>query len=206
MGKLILQEGRKYTFSDYFELANPTEDIAEALGYSFETKILQLPTAANAESTNIAAMRQIFYETLPKIVLTSEIAKRDFMIAPVLWEVIRHVNAKIFVEYPLVVDDKLSGSCDYLLRSVRQLVVIEAKKGDLERGFNQLAAELIALDKQETEHNAEIFYGAVSIGELWRFAVLDRSKKHLCKDLHTYRIPEDLEDVFLIILGMLQAE
>ena len=54
---LILQEGKKYTFSDYFELANPTEDIAEALGYSFETRILQLPTAANAERTNIAAMR-----------------------------------------------------------------------------------------------------------------------------------------------------
>lgn len=150
-------------------------------------------------------MRQHLYDILPKIALTSEIAKRDFMIAPVLWEVIRHVNAKILVEYPIAVDEKLSGSLDYLLRSQQQLLVIEAKKGDLERGFNQLAAELIALDKQEEEQPASALYGAVSIGELWRFAVLDRINKHLSKDLHTYRVPEDIEDVFLIILGMLQT-
>ncbi|WP_420209374.1 hypothetical protein [Candidatus Electronema sp. JC] len=211
MGKLIFQEGRRYTFSDYFELSNPTEEIAEALGYSFATKALQLPTASSVERVHIAAMRQLLYDILPKIALTSEIAKRDFMIAPVLWEVIRHAQAKIFVEYPIAVDDKLSGSFDYLLCSRQQLVVIEAKKGDLERGFSQLAAELIALDRQETEqsgHCAEMamLYGAVSMGELWRFAVLDRTQKHLCKDLHTYRVPEDIEDIFLILLGMLQAD
>lgn len=205
MGKLIFQEGRKYTFSDYFELSNPTEEVAEALGYSFETRALRLPMAHNTERGGIVAMRQLLYDILPKIALTSEIAKREFMIAPVLWEVIRHAQARIFVEYPLAVDDTLSGSLDYLLRSAQQLVVIEAKRGDLDRGFNQLAAELIALDRQETEPGASVFYGAVSIGELWRFAVLDRARKHLCKDLHTYRIPEDIEDTFLIILGILQG-
>ncbi len=117
MGKLIFQAGRRYTFSDYFELPNPAEDITAAFGYSFETKTLQLPTAKNAECGHISAMRQHLYDILPKIALTSEIAKRDFMIAPVLWEVIRHVNAKILVEYPIAVDEKLSGSLDYLLRS-----------------------------------------------------------------------------------------
>ncbi|WP_133511141.1 hypothetical protein [Candidatus Thiosymbion oneisti] len=47
-------------------------------------------------------------------------------------------------------------------------------------------------------------YGAVSIGELWRFGILDRKGKNIHRDLHTYRVPEDMEIVFLAILGILQ--
>ena len=132
-------------------------------------------------------------------------AKRDFMIAPVLWGIICHVNAKIKVEYPIEVDNKLGGSLDYLIHSNQEIIVIEAKKGDLDKGFNQLTAELIALDKyEEKKEEPETIYGAVSIGELWRFGILDRIRKNIYKDLHTYRIPEDIEKVFLIILGILQ--
>lgn len=42
MGKLILEEGKKYTFSDYFEFNNPTEEIANLFGYAFDTKVLDL--------------------------------------------------------------------------------------------------------------------------------------------------------------------
>jgi hypothetical protein len=31
----IFKEGKKYTFSDYFEMRNPTAEIAAALGYYF---------------------------------------------------------------------------------------------------------------------------------------------------------------------------
>jgi hypothetical protein len=30
---------------------------------------------------------------------------------------------------------------------MREIIVIEAKKGDIDKGFNQLIAELIAMDK-----------------------------------------------------------
>jgi len=55
---------------------------------------------------------------------------------------------------------------DYLLRSQKNLLVIEAKNDDLTRGFTQLAVELIAL--AEVEEN-NILYGAVTIGDVWRF-------------------------------------
>ncbi|MDM8523099.1 hypothetical protein QUF80_06985 [Desulfococcaceae bacterium HSG8] len=183
---------------------NPTEEIASEFGYSFDTKILDLPVAKKTDQKEIMKWQENFYEILPKITLNSEMAKREFMIAPVLWGIIRHVKAKINVEYPIEIDDKLGGSLDYLIRSEQELIVIEAKKGDLDKGFNQLTAEMIALDKYEEEGSPELLYGAVSIGELWRFGVLERKAKNIYKDLHTYRVPEDMENVFTIILGILQ--
>lgn len=204
MGKSIFKKDKKYTFVDYFDMNVPTEEIAFEFGYSFDTKKLDLPVAKNVDRKEISKLQQSFYEVLPKITLNSEMAKREFMIAPVLWGIIRHAKAKINVEYPVEVDDKLSGYVDYLVRSGQELIVVEAKKGDLDKGFNQLTAEMIALDKYEDKDSPELLYGAVSIGELWRFGVLERKAKNIHKDLHTYRVPEDMEKVFAIILGILQ--
>ncbi|MCK5719621.1 MAG: hypothetical protein KAH84_06685 [Thiomargarita sp.] len=204
MNKLIFKAGKNYTFSDYFDFNNPTEEIANEFGYLFDTKILELPLGKNVEQKEILALQENFYEILPKIILNSEMAKRNFMIAPVLWSLIRHVKAKINVEYPIEIDDKLGGLLDYFICSSQAIIVIEAKKGDLEKGFNQLTAELIALDKYEEPEKLKIIYGAVSIGELWRFGILERKTKHIYKDLHTYRIPEDIEQIYLTILGILQ--
>ena len=150
-------------------------------------------------------LKAVFYENLPKISLNSEMAKRDFMIVPLLWEIIRYVNAKIHVEYPIEVDDKLGGMLDYLICSQQELIVIEAKKGDIDKGFNQLLAELIAMDKYQHDNESPAFlYGVVSIGELWRFGILKRKEKHILRDLHTYRVPEDIEEIFAIIVGILK--
>ncbi|CAK0746199.1 conserved hypothetical protein [Gammaproteobacteria bacterium] len=204
MSKLFFKEGKKYTFSDYFDFNNPTEDIANEFGYSFETRILELPTAPSFNQKEILHLQENFYEILPKISLNSEMAKRDFMIAPILWSVLLYAKARIHVEYPIEIDNKLGGSLDYLIRSEQELVVIEAKKGDLDKGFNQLTAELITLDKSEKENTPELIYGAVSIGELWRFCILQRKHRNICRDLHTYRVPEDIEMIFSIILGIIQ--
>jgi hypothetical protein len=204
MGRLLFTEGKKYTFSDYFDFNCPTEDIANAFGYSFETNVIDLPLSESADRNEAAQLQKRFYEILPKITLNSEMAKRDFMIAPILWTVIGHVKAKINVEYPIQIDDKLSGSLDYLIRSEQELVIIEAKKGDLEKGFNQLTAELIALDKIERKDIPRLLYGAISIGQLWCFGILERNKKAIHRDLHTYRVPEDIEQIFSIVVGILK--
>ncbi|VFM94902.1 MAG: hypothetical protein BECKG1743D_GA0114223_1000713 [Candidatus Kentron sp. G] len=209
MASSLFTEGKKYTFSDYFDFNLPTEEIADAFGYFFDTKILEFPTSEEFAKNEIVALQikelqKKFYEVLPKISLNSEMAKRDFMIAPVLWAVIRHVRARINVQYPIEVDDRLGGLLDYLIKSDQQLIVIEAKKGDLDKGFNQLTAELIALDKAEEKDSPALLYGAVSIGELWRFGILNRNGRNIYRDLHTYRVPEDIQRIFSIMVGILQ--
>jgi hypothetical protein len=102
-------------------------------------------------------------------------------------------------------NDKLSGLVDYLIRSKQNLIVIEAKKGDLDKWFNQLAIEMIALDQYE-ECGLLNFYGAVTVGDSWKFAILQRQEKRIIKDIHSYRIPEDIEDVYSILKGILELE
>jgi len=206
MPKPIFKEGKKYTFSDYFELGNPTEEIIGELGYSLSLKAFDFPVSKEIDKAIIEKLQSFYYELLPKISINSEVAKREFMIAPILHELLRQVDAKLNVEYPIDIDDKLSGSIDYLLRSRQDLVVVEAKKGDLDRGFNQLAAEMIAVDKYEDIDSADFLYGAITIGEVWRFAALDRKEKVLIKGIHTFRFPEDLEEIFAILKGILSGQ
>ena len=84
------------------------------------------------------------------------------------------------------------------------LQVIEAKKDDIDRGFNQLAAELIALDKYE-ETGTSVLYGAITIGELWIFSTLDRRRSHICKDLRGYTVPAEVEMIFRILTGIVES-
>ncbi len=205
MGARIFQDNKKYTFSDYFDLRYPPEEIIGALGYSLSVHALSLAKSDQTYPEATEKLQTAYYELLPKISLNSEIAKREFMIAPLLSEVLRHVDARLNVEYPIDVNERLSGSLDYLLRASQALVVVEAKKGDLDRGFTQLAAELIALDQYAEDRDDPMFYGAITIGELWRFAVLARAPKHLTRDVHTYRFPEDTEDLLGILYGILQG-
>lgn len=41
----------------------------------------------------------------------------------------------------------------------------------------------------------DFILGAVTTGEIWKFARLDRQKKHLEQGLESYRVPEDLEEL-----------
>uniref|UniRef100_UPI0040577663 hypothetical protein n=1 Tax=Candidatus Electrothrix sp. TaxID=2170559 RepID=UPI0040577663 len=204
--KSIFKEGKKYTFSDYFELGNPTEEIIRSLGYAFSTQALDLPRKDTISRELIEQVSTTYYSILPKISVNSETAKREVMIAPVLHAVIQYINARLNIEYPVSINDKLSGTIDYLFRSSQELIVIEAKKGDLDRGFNQLAAEMIAMDMyEEGQIDPTKVYGAITIGEVWRFAVLERKEKLLIKDIHTFRFPEDLTEIFSVVIGILEG-
>ncbi len=203
MRRKIFKQGKKYTFCDYFEIGQPTEEIIGELGYSFQTLPLQLPKVEQVDSQRIQVLRDTYYAIAGKVSLYSEAAKREFMISPVLQAVIQLSDVRLNVEYPVEINEQLSGTIDYLLRAKHELVVIEAKKGDLEKGFSQLAAEMIAIDQYETENSPHQVYGAITIGEVWRFAVLHRDSKCLQKDVHTLRFPEDLEELFAVLQGML---
>lgn len=201
MKRSTFREGKKYTFSDYFDMNNPTEEIVGEFGYSFSLEAIDLPQSDSYDKEIVRNLKETYYSILPKITLTSEIAKREFLIAPILLEIVKTTESKIYVEYPIELDDKLSGLLDYLIRSKQELIVIEAKKGDLDKGFNQLSAELIALDKYE-DNGLPIIYGAITVGDIWRFGILKRKEKHIIKDIHSYRIPEDTENVFSILRGI----
>ncbi len=208
MPKNILKTGKKYTFSDYFYLSNPPEEIVKELGYLLTIENLNFPSSKEPDKDQelIDNLRSTYYLLIPKVSLNSEIAKRELIIAPLLHGVIRKIDVRLNIEYAIEIDDRLSGTIDYLLRSQQQLIVIEAKKGDLENGFTQLAVEMIALDQYEDDDFPQIIYGVITMGEVWRFAILNRQEKTIIKDIHTFRFPEDLEELFSRLKGILSSE
>jgi hypothetical protein len=141
---------------------------------------------------------------LPLISLNNETARRETLVSPLLLEIITYCQCQMKIEYPVNVNNWLKGNLDYLLRSRQSLLVIEAKNDDLARGFTQLAVELIALS--EIEENKSVFYGSVTTGEIWRFGKLDRQQKQITQDMTLLRIPEDIEEIGHILVGILQME
>jgi hypothetical protein len=197
----ILDESQSYTFRSYFELSHDTDQILAELGYGYGSQRLHLPQSRQS-SDRLPALKQQIEEVLPLVILSTETAKREMLVAPVLTEVARLCRCQIRIEYSLAVNNWLKGELDYLLRSKNQLIVIEAKKDDLTRGFTQLAVELIALAQVEEQ---SCLYGAVTIGNAWNFGYLDRSDRKITQDITLYRVPDDLEQLIAILVGILQG-
>jgi hypothetical protein len=198
----ILQPGQSYTFGQYFEMSYEPEDILAEFGYTLERSLLSLPQST-AELDRLDNLKTRIQESLPYISLTSEAARRELLIAPLLLDVVHYTHAQLRIEYPLTVTEQLKGFLDYYLYAVGKLLVIEAKNADLAKGFTQLAVELIALDKW-TKTDQPILQGAVSTGDIWQFGVLHREQKQIQQGLTLYRVPDDLESLMRILIKSLE--
>lgn len=150
-------------------------------------------------------------ESLPLAIATSsKKARSELIISPVLLEVRKILKRKIslFSGIEFTVDSTLglNGVCDFLLsRSCEQLeieapavIIIEAKKADLNTGIAQCIAEMVAAQKFNETNNQAIpkIYGSVTNGTAWRF--LELTEQTVMIELTDYPLPP--VDVILGIL------
>jgi hypothetical protein len=191
------------TFTDYFKLNLDTDEVVAYFGYGYTSAAITLPQV-HAPIPWYDDLHERLTASLLYVSLTSEAARREFLIAPIILDLARYQHVRVRVEYPLEVSDQLRGTLDYYLQAQHQLLIIEAKNADLQRRFTQLAAELIALDRGVEAPTPDI-YGAVSIGNVWQFGILNRIDKHITQDLNLYRVPADLRDLLQILIAILQA-
>lgn len=199
----IIQPDQSYSFADYFKLNFAPQDILAYFNVSLQRQFLTLPHySGTLDRLNDLTNR--IQESLPRLTLTSEMARREFLIAPVLMEVLHYTEATLNVEYPIAVNNQLKGYLDYLLQNNQVFLVIEAKNEDLERGFIQLAIELIALD-QWIDSEQPVLSGAISTGNIWQFGIFERKLRQVTQDLNLYRVPADLEELLSILIGILKA-
>ncbi len=199
---LVLPESVK-SFHDYFNLTAPTETISEALGYGFERATLSLPQSDEIPGW-VATLSERLTRILPHIALDSEAARRELLIAPVLVELTASLGLELRIELDVHVSAQLHGDLDYLLHTAtHRLLVVEAKQGDTSRGMSQLVAELAALD-QWTTSPEPVLYGALSTGDLWRFARLERTEKTITQDVNLFRVPADLPELARVLVGILE--
>ena len=204
MKKLVISPEQSLTFSDYFKLRARTEEILEYFGYkkvneflNFQPSIIEMPMFDYLSSQ--------IEDHLIHISLENEITRREFLIAPIL-SFVRHLtHAKLNSEYWFEVSHQLKGSLDYYLRRESELLVVEAKNADLNRAFAQLAVELVALDQAE-ETDKEIIYGAVSTGQEWQFGKLNRTNKTFYQGVNVFVLPNNLEEILRILIGILESK
>ncbi|MBC7798745.1 MAG: hypothetical protein H7Z37_17900 [Pyrinomonadaceae bacterium] len=204
--KKILNPDLSYTFRDYFLMsANLTfKEIVAELGYDSDETELELPRTLT-ELTDFESLKRRILELYPLFNLVNETARRETLIAPILTDTARYTKSQIRIEYPIEVTPQLKGVLDYYLKSKNNLLIVEAKDSDLRRGFTQLAVELIAFDVAN-ETAQSVLYGAVTTGEEWRFGKLERQSRIITQDRNFYFVPQDLEEISRILVGILELK
>jgi hypothetical protein len=202
----LLDPSQSYTFSKYFELRFESGELAREFGYTLRRRDIRF-SPFEGDLPFLGDLQHRIQDVLPYVALTSESAKREILIAPVVTELIRFTQAELRIEYPLKISNQLQGSLDYLLRmdTTRELLVIEAKRDDIESGFTQLLTELIAIDQWDQAPDTALLVGAVSTGNLWQFGTLDRGAKQFTQGLNAYLVPADLDPLMRILVGVLKG-
>jgi len=142
----------------------------------------------------------------------TEKARSEMIIAPILIEMKKQSsdNFSLFsgVEFEVESEQGLAGYCDFILsRSPEQLFVtapvvmlVEAKKENINNGLGQCVAEMVAAQRfnQREQNSITTIYGVVMTGTNWKFLRLQ--DQHVEIDLQEYYVSE-IEQ----ILGILNA-
>jgi hypothetical protein len=200
----ILTPQQPYTFSKIFDLKIEADELVAEFGYTLQRTSLNLPLYSG-ELDRLEELRSRIQEVLPYVSLVNETARREVLISRVVLELVHYTKAQLRIEYPIKVTEQLQGYLDYLIRTETELLVIEAKREDLDYGFTQLAAQMIALDQWEKTPDQDILLGVVTTGKIWQFGRLDRAHKHIDQGLEQYRVPEDLDSVMRILVAALST-
>jgi len=204
MKRSIIDPNRSYSFSDYFEMNVPTREVLAYFGYSWRAESCILPkTAINLDYFH--GLKETLDANLRVVPLTNEASRREILVAPILLKLGAYLQFTMDIEYSLNVTKQLKGKIDYYLHHKTNLLIIEAKHDDMTRGFTQLATELIALD-QWLDDDEKPLYGIITIGDAWRFGVLDRVQKQICQDIRLYAIPTELDELLRILIAILTGE
>jgi hypothetical protein len=198
----ILDPNQSYTFSKYFEMHISPQDFAQEFGYTFTRKRLNLPQYPE-NLDRLQELQTRLDEILPYFDLANETSRREVLISPIILDLVHYTKSEVRIEYQIKVSEQLQDYFDYLIRKQNNLLVIEAKKEDLDYGMTQLFAELIALDKWQENQQQTQLIGSVTTGKIWEFAQLDRTNKHLIQGLDSYRVPDDLNPLMRILVQAL---
>lgn len=154
----------------------------------------------------------------------SEKARSEFIIAPILVDLRRQLKEQInlFSGVDFTVDETqgLNGVCDFIITkspeilviSTPVVIVVEAKKENINAGLGQCAAEMIAAqifnhqrEEKSTETTIEIdtIYGVVTTGSIWQFLKLQGQT--LSIDLTEYYL-KDVNKILGILASSISSD
>lgn len=121
------------------------------------------------------------------LAVLSEKARSEFIVAPVLMACRELLQEKIHVFSGVTLnaapEQGLTGACDFILARTAStfavqgplMVILEAKKNDIEEGLGQCAAQLLGarIYNEKDGTPIPVIYGCVTTGESWQFLKLE---------------------------------
>ncbi|GGA30502.1 hypothetical protein [Okeania sp. KiyG1] len=134
------------------------------------------------------------------------------IIAPVLIDIKRQnqeqINIFSGIDFTVEPETGLNGTCDFLITKSSEMlivtspviVIVEAKKENLNLGLGQCIGEMIAarIFNQKEGNNITTIYGAITSGTNWRFLKLEG--ENIIIDLTEYYLNQ-----INLIMGILTA-
>ena len=156
-------------------------------------------------------LQEILAYNLPlALASNSEKARSEMIISPILIELRKQLQDKINIfsgiEFNVESDNGLTGVCDFIIsNSSEQLFIsapvvtlVEAKKENINAGFGQCVAEMIAakIFNERSKNEIPAIYGTVTTGTNWRFLKLEGSIINI--DLSEYYL-RDIDKILGIL-------
>ena len=149
--------------------------------------------------------------------VSTEKARSEFIIAPILAELwlLNEQQIGVFsgVDFDVDSTQGLSGFCDYIITRSPELIfvrapvlmLVEAKNEDMKKGYAQCMAEMIAAQRFNAQEGSPVekVYGAVTIGEKWKFMELEGTVVRI--DAHDYYL-EHLDKIVGILLRLTEVQ
>lgn len=136
-------------------------------------------------------LTEILKENVPLgLAIGTEKAKSELIVMPVLVEVRKLADRKISIfsgiEFNVEPSSGLKGICDFLISKSEEqyilrspvITLVEAKKGEIDAGMGQCAAEMVAARKFNMIRQTDVrqIWGVVTSGTLWKFLKLTEQR------------------------------
>jgi hypothetical protein len=130
----------------------------------------------------------------------TEKAKSELLVTPILAQATKLSGGRVKLfsgeEFNVDREKGLNGFCDFLFSKSANpytidapvLMMVEAKRGEIEFGWGQCTAEMIAaqLYNQNQDRSIPVIYGCVTSGRLWQFLKLEDNRVTI--DPNTYSL------------------
>jgi hypothetical protein len=189
------------------------DDVEEKFGLDFQASSF-IPELEPIHPSDW--LKETLLMTLPLAKIAgSEKARSEFIIAPILVELIKLTKNEIsvFSGEDFTVDRELglNGICDFIISqssnqikvSAPVIALVEAKKGVLKDGWGQCIAEMLAANRfnEHRKKSIEYMYGIVTSGNSWQF--LRMKEKTVIIDPDEYTIAS-IEKLLAILNWMVR--
>lgn len=162
------------------------DKVLKTFDLTLSDKIKMFSSIPELECSNYL-IETLDYNVPLALASNTEKSRSEMIIAPILIELRKQLQQSISlfsgVEFNIEPAQGLNGSCDFIISRSPELllvtapviIIVEAKKENLNAGLGQCIAEMLAakIFNEREGNKIKAIYGTVTTGSIWKFLKLE---------------------------------